>query len=111
MNGSLVTKRWVVGDTSGKIGFAHPIFNKEVKVFTSIKRLLFGKQQVDFSVKDVFDGLEFLVRFGFSVLFLKKMYAHRNRWSLQLEIEQAFPNQNSITLRSEEHTSELQSPC
>lgn len=98
VNGSLVTKRWVVGDKSGKIGFAHPIFNDEVKVFSSIKRLLFGKQQIDFSVKDVFEGLEFLVRFGFSVLFLKKMYAHRNRWRLQLEIEQAFPNQNSITL-------------
>ena len=104
VNGSLVTKRWVVGDKSGKIGFAHPIFNKEVKVFTSIKRLLFGKQQVDFSVKDVFDGLEFLVRFGFSVFFLKKMYAHRNRWSLQLEIEQAFPNKNSITLSDQTDT-------
>jgi GMC oxidoreductase len=98
VNGSLVTKRWVVIDKSGKVGFAHPIFNKEVRVFTSIKRLLFGKQQVDFSIKDVFEGLEFLVRFGFSVLFLKKMYAHRNTWSLQLEIEQAFPNDNSITL-------------
>lgn len=104
VNGSLVTKRWIVGDKSGKIGFAHPIFNKEVKVFTSIKRLLFGKQQVDFSVKDVFEGLEFLIRFGFSVLFLKKMYAHRNRWSLQLEIEQAFPNQNSITLSDQTDT-------
>ena len=98
VNGSLVTKRWIVADKSGKIGFAHPIFNKEVRVFTSIKRLLFGKQQVDFSLKDVFEGLEFLIRFGFSALFLKKIYAHRNVWSLQLDIEQAFPNDNSISL-------------
>jgi hypothetical protein len=98
VNGSLVTKRWIVSDKSGKVGFAHPIFNKEVRVFTSIKRLLFGSQKIDFNLKDVFEGLEFLIRFGFSLLFFKKMYAHRNVWSLQLEIEQAFPNDNSISL-------------
>lgn len=98
VKGSLVTKRWVVTDKSGRVGFAHPVFNKEVKVFTSLKRLLFGQQKIDFSLKDVFEGMEFLVRLGFSVLFLKKMYAHRNTWSLQLEIEQAFPNDNSISL-------------
>jgi hypothetical protein len=98
VNGSLVTKRLIVADSNGRIGFAHPIFNKEVKVFTSIKRLLFGQQTIDFSVKDIFDGLEFLIRFAFSVFFLKKMYAHRNNWSLQLEIEQAYPNENSIDL-------------
>lgn len=98
VNGSLVTKRLIVADKNDRIGFAHPIFNKEVKVFTSIKRLLFGQQQIDFKLKDIFDGLEFLIRFGFSVVFLKKMYAHRNNWSLQLEVEQAYPNENSIDL-------------
>ncbi len=98
LNGSLVTKRLIVADSHNRIGFAHPIFNKEVKVFTSIKRLLFGQQKIDFSIKDIFDGLEFLIRFAFSVFFLKKMYAHRNNWSLQLDIEQAYPNENSIDL-------------
>jgi GMC oxidoreductase len=98
INGSLITKRLIVSDDTHRIGFAHPIFNKEVKVFTSIKRLLFGKQQMDFNLKDVLDGFIFLIRFGFSVVFLKKMYAHRNNWSLQLEIEQAFPNTNTIDL-------------
>ena len=98
LNGSLMTKRLIVADKNQRIGFAHPIFNKEVKVFRSLKRSLFGKQQFDFKLKDIFDGLEFLIRFGFSVVFLKKMYAHRNNWSLQLEIEQAFPNKNSIDL-------------
>ncbi len=98
LNGSLMTKRLIVADTHQRIGFAHPIFNKEVKVFTSIKRLLFGQQRIDFNLKDIFDGLEFLMRFGFSVVFLKKMYAHRNNWSLQLDIEQAYPNENSIGL-------------
>jgi hypothetical protein len=98
LNGSLMTKRLIVADKNNRIGFAHPIFNKEVKVFTSIKRLLFGQQKIDFSVKDIFDGVEFLIRFAFSVFFLKKMYAHRNNWSLQLDIEQAYPNDNSIDL-------------
>ncbi len=98
VKGSMVTKRWVVKDKTGRVGFAHPVLNKEVKVFTSIKRMLFGKQKIDFSIKDVFEGLEFLIRFAFNVLILKKMYAHRNIWSLQLEMEQAFPNDNSISL-------------
>ncbi len=98
VKGSLVTKRWVVTDKNGRVGFAHPVLNKEVKVFTSIKRMLFGKQKIDFSLKDVFEGFEFLIRFAFNVLILKKMYAHRNTWSLQLEMEQAFPNDNSISL-------------
>ena len=98
MNGSLMTKRLIVADKNNRIGFAHPIFNKEVKVFTSIKRLLFGQQKIDFNVKDIFEGLEFLARFAFGVVFLKKMYAHRNNWSLQLDIEQAYPNENSIDL-------------
>jgi hypothetical protein len=98
LNGSLITKRLIVSDLNNRIGFAHPVFNKEVKVFTSIKCLLFGKQQMDFNLKDIIDGFEFLIRFGFNVLFLKKMYAHRNNWSLQLDIEQAFPNDNSIDL-------------
>ena len=87
-----------MSDSDNRIGFAHPIFNKEVKVFTSIKRLLFGKQQLDFNLKDVVDGFEFLIRFGYNVLIKKKMYAHRNNWSIQLDIEQAYPNKNSISL-------------
>ena len=98
INGSLITKRWIVADSDNRIGFAHPIFNKEVKVFTSIKRLLFGKQQIDFNLKDVVEGFEFLIRFGYNVLIKKKMYAHRNNWSIQLDIEQAYPNGNSIGL-------------
>jgi hypothetical protein len=98
LNGSLITKRLIVSDNHHRIGFAHPVLNKEVHVFTAIKRLLFGQQKMTFNLKDIVDGFVFLMRFGYSVLFLKKMYAHRNNWSLQLEIEQAFPNENSIEL-------------
>jgi choline dehydrogenase-like flavoprotein len=98
VQGSMVTKRWVVTTKNGRVGFAHPVLNKEVKVFRSIKQMLFGKQKIDFSLLDLIEGFEFLLRFAFNVLILKKMYAHRNRWSLQLEMEQPFPNQNSISL-------------
>lgn len=98
LDGSLVTKRIVVRDAQGRVGFAHPIFNEEVRVFSSIKKMLFGKMKVDFSLRDVVTGVEFLARFGFSVLFLKKMYAHRNDWTLRLDIEQAFPNENRVLL-------------
>jgi hypothetical protein len=97
-NGSLITKRIIVYSKDGRIGYLHPIFNKDVKVFTSIKNLLFGKQKADFKIKDIFQGLEFLFRFSCSVFFLKKLYAHRNNWSLQLDIEQPFPNNNTLTL-------------
>ncbi len=104
VKGSMVTKRWVVKDKTGRVGFAHPVLNKEVKVFTSIKRMLFGKQKMDFSIKEVFEGFEFLIRFAFNVLILKRMYTHRNIWSLQLEMEQAFPNDNSISLAEQKDT-------
>ncbi len=98
LDGSLVTKRLVVNDGLGRVGFAHPVFNEEVRVFSSIKKLLFGRQKVDFSLRDLLTGVEFLARFGFSVLFLKRMYAHRNDWTLRLDIEQAFPNDNRVCL-------------
>ncbi len=98
LDGSLVTKRLVVRDGQGRVGFAHPVFNEEVRVFSSIKKMLFGKMKVDFSLGDLFMGIEFLARFGFSVLILKKMYAHRNDWTLRLDIEQAFPNENRVGL-------------
>ncbi len=97
-HGSLITKRWLVKDSNNRIGFAHPIFNQDIKVFTSIKRMLFGRQQFEFKAKDIFEGIEFLARFGVNVLFLKKMYAHRNSWSIRLDLEQAYPNNNTISL-------------
>ncbi len=98
MNGSLITKRLIEVAGNGQVGFAHPIINKEVQVFTAIKKILFGKQENKFNLKEVLVGIEFLVRFGFNALILKKMYVHRKTWSLQLEMEQAFPNANHISL-------------
>lgn len=99
--GSLITKRLMVFEGINRVGFVHLVFNKDIRVFTAIKQLLFGKQKLNFNLKDLLIGLEFLVRFGFSVLFLKKMYAHRNNWSVHLDIEQSAVNTNAITLSEE----------
>ncbi len=99
--GNLITKRLVVSTKDGIIGYLHPIFNKEVKVFSSLKQLLFGKQKNSFKLSELFTGLVFLFRFLLNYLFLKKMYAHNNNWSLQLDIEQPFPNKNNLTLLNE----------
>jgi hypothetical protein len=98
IKGSLITKRVIVYAKDGRVGYLHPIFNKEVKIFSSMKNVLFGKQKADFKLKAIFQGIEFLFRFSYSIFFLKKLYAHKNNWSLQLDIEQPFPNENSITL-------------
>jgi hypothetical protein len=96
--GNLITKRLVVQSKTGRVGYAHPIFNKEVKIFSTLKQFLFGKQKLSFSFRDLVEGIVFLIKFAYHIFFLKKMYAHKNNWSLQLDIEQAFPNDNTLTL-------------
>ena len=98
INGNLKTTRLIAAAKNGNMGFVHPIFNKDVQVFSSIKKMLFGQQKMDFTFKDILIGFEFLVRFGFDILIRKKMYVHRNNWSIQLDIEQSFPNPNTISL-------------
>lgn len=101
VQGSLITRRVVVYANDKRVGYLHPVFNKDVKIFSSLKGMLFGKQKVNIPVKDLLQGVEFLTRFAFSVFVLKKMYAHRNNWSLQLDIEQLFPNNNTLLLTNE----------
>ena len=96
--GNLITKRLVVQSKEGRVGYAHPIFNKEVKIFSTIKQFLFGKQKLSFSFSDLLEGIVFLSKFAYHIFILKKMYAHKNNWSVQLDIEQAFPNENTLTL-------------
>jgi hypothetical protein len=97
-NGSLITKRIVVFDGANRVGFIHFSFNNDIRIFSLIKQLFFGKQKIKFDLNDLFGGLGFLIRFGFSILVLKKMYAHGNNWNVHLDIEQEFPNKNSLQL-------------
>jgi GMC oxidoreductase len=95
--GNLVTKRIVVHSSDGKTGYLLPIYNKEVKVFSAIKQLLFGRQKATFLLKEILAGLPFLVKTAFHLVFLKKLYPGKV-WSLQLDLEQALPNNHSLSL-------------
>ncbi|TAK44637.1 MAG: GMC family oxidoreductase [Saprospiraceae bacterium] len=95
--GNLVTKRIVVHSSDGKTGYLLPIYNKEVKVFSSIKQLLFGRQKSAFLLRDILQGIPFLVMTFLHFIFKKKLYTGKV-WSLQLDLEQATPNHHSISL-------------
>ena len=96
--GSLITKRLVVRTASGRVGFAHPIVNKHVKVFSDLKAALFGRKVGRFRPWSILAGTEFLVRFAWNMLVRRRLYVHRNVWSLQLDLEQAYPNVNTVDL-------------
>jgi hypothetical protein len=100
-NWNIITKRLIIYSEAGRIGYLHPIINKDIKVFSAIKQLLFGRQLYAFKFSELLDGLVFLIRFGLSVLFLKKMYLHKGDWGLQLDIEQATENSNSLVLNNQ----------
>ncbi len=99
--GNLITKRLLVSAKNGRSGFAHVVINKDVQFFSALKKMLFGKQEVRLNFFELLRGLEFMLRLGLNVVFFKKLYAHRNNWSVQLDIEQAFPNANYIRLADE----------
>jgi hypothetical protein len=98
LQGNLITKRLIIHSKTGRMGYLHPSFNREVKIFSTLKQFLFGKQKLSFSFKDLVEGIVFLIKFGYHVFILRKMYAHKNDWSLQLDIEQACPNENTLML-------------
>ncbi|AEE50751.1 GMC oxidoreductase [Haliscomenobacter hydrossis] len=101
INGSLATRRLIVQTQTGRIGFLHPIYNKDVQVFTLLKSILFGKQKSKVSIKDLLHGMLFLFLFGSKYLFFNKLHIHKNNWSLQLDLEQSFPNTNQLSLSGE----------
>lgn len=98
-NGNLITKRMIVKTNDNKIvGFAHCIYNKNVKAFKFIKELLFGKKETKVTLLEFFGGFVFLFKFIFHLLFMKNLYVDKNQWSLQLDLEQPQINNNFIKL-------------
>jgi GMC oxidoreductase len=96
--GHLITKRLIVYSKAGRIGYIHPIFNKDVKVFASIKNMLFGKQKTLFDLKSIFFEFGFLIKMFFKVFFFNKLHVHKSDWRLQLDIEQEYPNHNCLSI-------------
>jgi hypothetical protein len=99
--GNLITQRIVVQTKSGRVGFAHPIINKQVRIFSDLKAALFGRQIRRLNPLALISGFEFLVRFAWNLFVRRRLYVHRNHWSLQFDLEQAFPNTNTVELTSD----------
>lgn len=97
--GNLITKRIIVYTKENRTGYLHFIFNKNVKIFVAIKSLLFGRGKFAPALLEVFKGIPFLVCLGFKYLFRGKLHIDET-WSLQLDLEQQFPNNNYLSLNS-----------
>ncbi|GAB4248873.1 MAG: hypothetical protein Kow0027_11490 [Saprospiraceae bacterium] len=98
VNGSLVTKRIVARAGNGMVGFVHFVFNKDIRAFKFLKEMLFGKMSTSIGFKDLLQGAGFLLRFAWGMLVAKRLYVHPGQWSVQLDMEQAVPNSNSLAL-------------
>ncbi len=96
--GSLITKRLLVYTSDGRVGYIQGIFNKNIRIFTILKQLMFGKKQSDFCLTELLSGLLFLIKLGWSILIKKRLYVDQREWSIQLDIEQQFPNTNAVRL-------------
>ena len=97
-NGNLITKRLIIKNKDNLIAFAHCIFNKDIKAFTFIKELLFGKRETKVSLKDFLYSFDFLYKFLYHILFKKNIYIDSREWSLQLDLEQSPRNKNELIL-------------
>ncbi len=96
--GSLITRRIIATTTDGASGFVHTVFNKDISAFKFLKELMFGKRTTTVTFGELLSGVAFLFRFAFHLLFKKNLYVDKNRWSLQLDMEQPIPNANRLRL-------------
>ncbi len=96
--GSLVTQRMIVQTDDGVVGFLHCVFNKDIKAFKFLKELMFGKRSTTVTFSEFVSGFVFLFQFVFHLLFKNKLYVDKNQWSVQLDMEQPVPNNNSLRL-------------
>lgn len=98
--GNLVTGRIVVYGQDGRLGFIHPIFNKDVQIFKALKSALFGRGIIKFNIRTISNGISFIIKFVFSMLVHRKMYVD-GYYNLRLDIEQNSVNNNFISLSDE----------
>lgn len=96
--GNLITKRMIVQTEDGLVGFLHCVYNKDVKAFKFIKELLFGKRETTVTTIEFLRDVVFLFKFTYHLLFKKSLYVNKSQWSLQLDMEQAVPNENELVL-------------
>ena len=98
---SLFTKRLLVDTDGGRVNFAHVVPNKDVAAFSTLKSVMFGRQEGRPSFWEIMKSLSFLASFGGKLAFQRKLHIHDNRWSLQLDIEQGDRTDNYVTTSDE----------
>ena len=98
--GNLVTGRIVVFGQDGRLGFIHPIFNKDVQIFKALKSALFGRGIITFNIRTISNGISFLMKFFFTMLVHRKLYVD-GYYNLRLDIEQNSVNNNFVSLSDE----------
>ena len=93
---SLFTKRLLVETPGGRVNFAHVVPNKDVAAFSTLKSVMFGRQQGRPGFWEIMKSLSFLASFAGKLAFVRKLHIHQNRWSLQLDIEQGGETDNTV---------------
>ncbi len=96
--GSLLTRRLVARADNGMVGFVHFVFNKEIRAFRLFKDMLFGQGAERPALSDLFQVAGFLFRLAWHAIVHRRMYVHPAAWSVQLDMEQATPNDNRLEL-------------
>jgi hypothetical protein len=84
--GSLLTTR-LVGEVGDVSYFAHPIFNERFAFFQELKQLLFRRRFSLALFASLITGLPAALAFAFELLVRRRLYVHRRRWALQIDLE------------------------
>lgn len=83
---SIITRR-LIGEIDGVSYYVHPVFNSNFPFFSNLKKLLFKREFSILMLKSVFGDIPSLVKFIYSLIFLRKIYVHKNEWFLYIDIE------------------------
>jgi len=83
---SLSTNR-LIGEIDGISYFIHPIFNQNFLFFQNLKSVLFKGNFSFKSLYTIFSDFPYIILFIYNIFINKKLYVHKNKWFLQIDIE------------------------
>jgi nucleoside-diphosphate-sugar epimerase len=96
---SLITKR-IIGEIDGVSFYFNPKFNDHFPFFQNLKALLFKREfKINLLWSVISDSPSFLA-FLWSILVKKKIYTYKNKWYVDIDVEN--PKENSFIKISEE---------
>jgi nucleoside-diphosphate-sugar epimerase len=83
---SLITKR-IIGEMDGVSFCVNPNFNDDFQFFQNLKALLFRKEWKPELIKSMILDFPSFIAFAWSILVKKRIFAYKNQWELQIDIE------------------------